>query len=99
MAMANIAAPAGHHLDGMDVSPALLNGKPLPLRAVFWGKGGDKRALREGPWKLVRDELYNLDDDPRETTDLAGKYPEKVQEMAKKQRAMFEEALSDSPYD
>jgi arylsulfatase A-like enzyme len=99
MAMANIAAPAGHHLDGIDVSPALLNGKPLPPRTVFWGWGGDKRALREGPWKLVRDELYNLDDDPRETTDLAKKYPEKAQEMAKKQRAMFEEALSDSPYD
>jgi len=99
MALADVQAPAGHHLDGIDVGPALFDGKPLPPRTVFWGWGGEKRALREGPWKLVRNELYNLDDDPRETTDLAEKYPEKAQEMAKKQRAMFEEALSDSPYD
>jgi hypothetical protein len=35
--------------------------------------------LRLGDWKLVRDnvsapiEMYNLKDDPKETTDLAGK--------------------------
>jgi arylsulfatase A-like enzyme len=99
MALANVKAPAGHHLDGIDVGPTLFTGKPLATRAVFWGKGGEKRALREGPWKLVRNELYNLTDDPRETTDLAEKYPEKMQEMSKIFQAMYDNALSDSPYD
>jgi len=53
-------------------------------------------AVRDGDWKLVRpfvtrnlikDEqplipaLYNLKDDPFETTDLAGQYPERVEKM------------------
>ena len=46
------------------------------------------RALRQGPWKLVsaklgRWELYNLDEDRTETSDLAAKHPDKVEEMAK----------------
>jgi arylsulfatase A-like enzyme len=99
MALANVQVPAGHHLDGTDVGPALFDGKSLPVRAVFWGKGGEKRALREGPWKMVRNELYNLDDDPRETTDLADQYPEKLQELSKKFEAMYNDALKDSPHD
>jgi arylsulfatase A-like enzyme len=40
-------------------------------------QGASTEALRQGDWKLVRDnvfapiELYNLRDDPQETTDLA----------------------------
>ena len=99
MALVDVQAPAGHLLDGIDVGPAIFKGTPLATRTVFWGKGGDKRALRQGPWKMVRNELYNLDDDPRETTDLAEKYPEKLQEMSKLFEAMYNDALSDSPYD
>jgi arylsulfatase A len=52
---------------------------------------GGKQAIRQGKWKAVRlnvlnkaktvTELYNLDEDVSETTNLAAKYPEKVKEM------------------
>jgi arylsulfatase len=43
--------------------------------------------VREGDWKLVRWgkespwDLYNVSDDPTETTNLAVDYPERVEEM------------------
>ncbi len=58
-----------------------------PARDLYfvWREGGllhqgdTTEALRQGDWKLVRDnvaapiELYNVKDDPKETTDLANK--------------------------
>lgn len=52
----------------------------------FYEKGG-KQAIRQGPWKAVRVnrsktgpkapwEIYHLEDDPSEKTDLAEKHPE-----------------------
>src|SRR5262245_22996450 len=45
-------------------------------------------ALRQGDWKLVwrsllppKIELFNLADDPNETSNLADKHPEKVKEL------------------
>jgi arylsulfatase A-like enzyme len=42
-------------------------------------------GLRRGRWKLVRhpagDELYDLEEDPGETTDLAGSFPDRVREL------------------
>ena len=37
--------------------------------------------MREGRWKLVRGELYNLETDPSEQNNLASKYPERAQQM------------------
>lgn len=81
-------------LDGIDLSPVLL-GQPLGPRegALYWeypaGKGS--QAVRIGPWKGVRRnirgrpdapfELYNLEQDPAETTDVAARHPEIVAEM------------------
>lgn len=51
---------------------------------------GGRQAVREGAWKLVhmdirsdspRYELYNLDDDPGETTDLSALYPDIVSRL------------------
>ncbi|UAY54523.1 arylsulfatase [Arachidicoccus terrestris] len=54
---------------------------------------GGKQAVVKGPWKGIRlqvDEdpngalqLYNINEDPGETKDLADRYPEIVQQMAK----------------
>ena len=63
---------------------------------------GGRQAVRKGPWKLVhlavrtedaRYELYNLDDDPGETEDLAAVYPDKLAEL----RAIMEEAHVPNP--
>ena len=57
-------------------------------------KGGFRQAVRKENWKAVRygseseTELYNLEEDRDETTNLAGEHPEIVQEMEK----LFEDA-------
>jgi arylsulfatase A-like enzyme len=51
-------------------------------------KNGLQQAIRRGNWKLVRHrqdqpwELYNLADDPNETTNLAARYPRHVADLA-----------------
>ena len=50
-------------------------------------------AMREGPWKLLAErdgsgaQLYDLDADPRETSDLAAAEPERVARMTERLRA------------
>ncbi|MDQ8197885.1 sulfatase-like hydrolase/transferase [Pelagicoccus enzymogenes] len=101
MALASANAPAGHTLDGIDVSLALFENQKLPATTRFWSmwNGG---ALREGPWKLVvqadRKLLFNIVNDPQETTDLANTHPERIGDMYKTYTAMLEETKADSPY-
>jgi len=38
-------------------------------------------AVREGNWKLVKGELYNLETDPSEQNSLTKKEPERAQRM------------------
>ena len=57
LALAGIDAPKERLLDGVDLSPVLLNQASLPSRPLFWASlsnGGDRsEAMRHGPWKLV----------------------------------------------
>lgn len=53
---------------------------------IFWERAGH-RAVRKGKWKLVADnekkwELYDLETDRGETTDLASQYPDIVRELS-----------------
>lgn len=70
--------------DGIDLSLLLFSGEPLPDRMLFW-RLGDKHALRSGPWKLCingkRTELYDLEHDVGETTNLATQHPERVKQF------------------
>ena len=70
-----------------------------PTRTPRYLEKNSGGALRRGPWKLVKNELYNLYDDPRERKDLALKYPHRVKEMKRERSVIFEEAIGDSPYD
>ena len=96
------ASPDG--MDGVSLLP-LLRGKKGQrehgyLYFEFQELGG-RQAVRQGPWKLVRldvrgasvYELYNLDDDPGETTDLAADQPAKVAEL----QALMQEAHIPNP--
>ncbi|MBR4826961.1 MAG: arylsulfatase [Bacteroidales bacterium] len=80
-------APA-RGLDGVSLMPLLQGRRGQKehdyLYFEFQELGG-RQAVRQGPWKLVhldirsdspRYELYNLDDDPGETTDLAASRPD-----------------------
>ena len=78
-------------IDGQSILPTLL-GKPQPPedRLLFWVRleGGRRYqgkpyyCVRHGDWKLLQNDasepyrLYNLTDDPQETTDLAQRRPE-----------------------
>jgi arylsulfatase A-like enzyme len=68
-------------LDGLDLWPMLTRQAASPRTEVVLGLPGDdvdtgEMALRQGPWKLVGRELYNLDSDPGEKSDLAARHPD-----------------------
>jgi len=72
-------------LEGKSLLPILKGEKRAGHKALFWEHTGNK-AVRAGKWKLVsRDggvwELYDLEKDRTELTDLAAKNPAKVQEL------------------
>ena len=71
------------HVDGVSLVP-LLNGVSIDDRPLYWhyphygNQGGEPGSIiRSGDWKLIhyyeddRNELYNLADDPTETSDLS----------------------------
>ncbi len=86
--------PAG--IDGVSCLPVLLGTEPAPASREYYfvrregnnTYGGKTiEALRRGDWKLVQDspfaplELFNVKNDPAETTDLAGKERRVFNEM------------------
>ena len=86
--------PRGQTLDGIDLVSE-ITGESTPQRSEpmiweFHGYGGIA-AIRDGKWKGVRRglnrkktfdwELYNLEADRNETTDLAEKHPEIVKRL------------------
>ncbi|MFQ5734025.1 MAG: sulfatase-like hydrolase/transferase, partial [Planctomycetaceae bacterium] len=66
---------------------SVFAGKSLNRRVLYWEHEGN-RAVRVGKWKLVAKgrrgqwELYDLEADRTELTDLAEKQPERVEQMA-----------------
>ncbi len=78
-------------LDSISFVPTLMgNGKQLKHDYLYWEfyEQGSKQAVRQGKWKAVRmpmmtgkTELYDLENDLGEATDLAGSHPEIVKKM------------------
>lgn len=63
-----------NRIDGVSLQSLILRGQSLPHRTLFW-RAPTQRAVREGPWKLVNDQLYNLADDIGESRNLAAAHP------------------------
>ena len=82
------ALPVQNQFDGKSLLP-LLSGQTTRHHAnLFWSKGKDDEwAVRQGDWKLHHRrgklELINLDEDPRETTNLAAREPQQVRDLEK----------------
>ena len=87
---AGLPLPRDKPLDGKSILPALKGETDKLHDAFYWSSGGAKGkwAIRSGDWKLVaekkRIELFNLDKDLSETTDLAVKQPKVVSELTDK---------------
>lgn len=78
--------------DGISFLPTLLGSKQTEHPYLYWEfpETGGQQAVRIGKWKGIRPnigkgnlkiELYNLDTDPQELTDLASQNPEIVRQI------------------
>jgi arylsulfatase len=88
--------PAG--IDGISMLPTLTgDGEQLLHEDLYWEfpEGDGQQALRRGRWKVLRRglhqgstpaELYDLQEDPGETHDLAAEHPELVAELSDRMR-------------
>jgi len=76
----------GMLIDGIDITDAILKGENIKRDLFLYEpspRNKPHKAFRRGPWKYADGQLYNLDEDISETTDVAEKYPEKLQELEK----------------
>ena len=87
-------------LDGLNVWPAIAEGKPSPRDEVVYNIGPFFAAVRKGEWKLVwrttlpsQVELFNLAQDPGEKSNLADKNPQKVAELQQRIEALAREGV------
>ena len=80
--------------DGISFLPELLGKKPYEHTYLYWEfhERGGAQAILMDPWKAVRlnvgedpqapMELYNLDEDPMEGTNVAASHPDMVKALA-----------------
>jgi arylsulfatase A-like enzyme len=76
-------------MEGKSLMPAFDN-KPIQREAIYWEHEGN-RAVRQGKWKLVSRhpggwELYDMEADRTELTNVADKHPQKVGQL----KALYE---------
>lgn len=78
-------------LDGKSLLPLITGKTRQHIETFYWSEGGEVGgwAVRSGDWKLVQQrtqpklELFNLAQDPAETTDLSAQNVTKVAELTK----------------
>lgn len=91
--LAGVETPETQAIDGVSLVP-LLKGQSIAERPLYWhyphygNQGGEPSSIiMEDRWKLIlyhedgRAELYDLDEDPAEQTDVATKHPARVKQL------------------
>ncbi len=75
-------------MDGKDLWPTLSEGKPSPNDDVLINVEAFRGAIRKGNWKLVKiallpgkTELFDLSQDPGETTNVAAQNPDVARDL------------------
>jgi N-acetylgalactosamine-6-sulfatase len=98
MAAAGAELPAGYKPDGENVLSAFQGKGFTRTKPIFWEwRGGanypdtwPSLGIRDGRWKLLlnkeqnRVELYDMENDWAEKTDVSGQYPEVVKQLTEK---------------
>lgn len=86
-AAAGAEVPADRVIDGVDLLPFVAGeAGGVPHDTLFWRQGYVQTVLHDG-WKLITSErparrwLFDLNTDPTEQHDLAGRYPGKAAEL------------------
>ena len=90
--IAGAAQPSNQTLDGSSLLPVLKENRYDPERAIYWHypvyhHDVPASAIRKGNWKLIENlvtgdvELYDLETDIGESTDLSAVFPEKSHEL------------------
>jgi arylsulfatase A-like enzyme len=79
-------------MEGASLQPAFIGRTVKRKQPLFWEHEGN-RAIRDGKWKLVAKEnqpweLYDMEKDRTEMTNLAEKNPKKVAELAAEWESM-----------
>lgn len=108
---AGVALPKDRPIDGLSIVPLLAEkNKKLDRDAILWhfphyrGSVMPYSIIRSGPWKLIKRyagpkpfELFNLEQDLSEKTDLAEKMPKKVATLDKKLIALLKNSNAKMP--
>lgn len=103
--IAGIPLPKNKTLDGVSILPLLQGEKLKRKRPLYWRNNFEefRVAIRDGDWKILSNsertkfELYNLNLDPRETTNLADFEPEIFNRLKKTLIEYDNEVLNEGP--
>ncbi len=106
-AVLEIPLPADRTIDGASMLPLFEGVRIRRAQPLYWrnhlAPDAQKVALRVGDWKVIGSndlthfELYNLQDDPQETTELSEKHPEKLAELKEQLIAHDAAVLKEGP--
>lgn len=105
--VAGIPLPDDRTIDGVSMIQAFA-GKPMERKTpLFWrthvSDPSCRLAVRVGDWKLVSNDmmdafqLFNVEKDPSESTDLSEKMPEKLDEMKKTLFSVWDDVRTEGP--
>jgi len=95
--IAGVTPPQDRTLDGKDILPLLRGEADSPHKCFYYFRGERLEAVRQGNWKLRREnedaeiELFHLGCDPRELYNVAETHPKLVKELLARMRGFERE--------
>lgn len=88
-------------VDALDMTDTLFAGTPSPRDEIIFEVEGSVRlpTIRKGAYKLMGDMLFDIKNDPGETTDIANQHPEVVARLKSRLDAVGRERppMGDKP--